>query len=126
MVRITVSCPIYPSEDPAKVRDAVLSIFPDADLREEAGRLSGEASIECFAEAIRKQKILDSARSALFRGRTGDSSVIDLNKQAASVGKVSFTEPGSVLGSIEVTVADDDLEGFIDTVAPVTVDGREV
>ncbi|NLU45595.1 MAG: hypothetical protein GXX87_01425 [Euryarchaeota archaeon] len=126
MVTISVSCPIYPSEDPDKVRDAVLRIFPGMELEETDTRLSGSGSMENFSELIRKQKILDSTRSALFKGKHGAETRLRLNKQAAKVGKISFAEPRSVLGRIEVTVEGDDLETFIDTIAPATVDGKEV
>jgi predicted RNA binding protein with dsRBD fold (UPF0201 family) len=126
MVTISVSCPIYPSEDPDKVRDAVLRIFPGMELEETDTRLSGSGSMENFSELIRKQKILDSTRSALFKGKHGAETRLRLNKQAAKVGKISFAEPRSVLGCIEVTVEGDDLETFIDTIAPATVDGKEV
>ncbi len=49
-----------------------------------------------------------------------------LNKQVATVGKVSFADRNPVLGAIEVFVEDDDLLGLIDRVAPITVDGEEV
>ena len=56
----------------------------------------------------------------------GNSTRMSLNKQVATVGKVSFTDRRPVLGAIEVTVKDDDIEALIDRVAPMTVDGEEV
>ncbi|MDR0523452.1 MAG: hypothetical protein LBG62_03420 [Candidatus Methanoplasma sp.] len=126
MASAEISCPVYPTEDPAKVRDAVMRIFPTADLSEEGGRLSGTADLEAFSKLIRRQKILDSARSSLIRGIRGGRTVVYLNKQVATVGKVSFTDPRPILGAIEVSVADEDIQGLIDRVAPATVDGEEV
>lgn len=51
---------------------------------------------------------------------------MSLNKQVATVGKVSFADRRPVLGAIEVSVEDDGLEQLIDRVAPMTVDGEEV
>ena len=42
------------------------------------------------------------------------------------MGKVSFIEPKAILGTIKVTIEDDDIIGLIDKVAPETVDGEEV
>jgi predicted RNA binding protein with dsRBD fold (UPF0201 family) len=62
----------------------------------------------------------------LFKGVRGNRTTIHLNKQVATVGKVSFTEPRTILGTIEVTIEDEDLELLIDRVAPETVDGEEL
>ena len=49
-----------------------------------------------------------------------------LNKQVAFMGKVSFSEPKAILGTIRVTVDETDILALIDKVAPETVDGEEV
>jgi len=126
MAKVTVTCPVYPSEDPKKVRDAVARIFPGMELNEVGDNLVGEGSLDNFSKLIRKQAILDSTRNMLLKGMRGDRTVIHLNKQVATVGKVSFAESRSILGSIDVSIEDEDLEALIDRVAPVTVDGREV
>ncbi|MDR3206251.1 MAG: hypothetical protein LBT41_04065 [Candidatus Methanoplasma sp.] len=126
MVSVRISCPVNPSEDPEKVRAAVLGIFPGAELETDEKGLSGSADLEMFSRLIRRQKILDGARAMLFKGVRGKSTVIHLNKQVATVGKVSFAEPRAVLGTLEVRIEDDDIEALIDRVAPATEDGREV
>jgi predicted RNA binding protein with dsRBD fold (UPF0201 family) len=127
MVSVTVSCPIYPSEDPQKVRAAVLRIFPDISEEEGVeGKIVGKASLDNFSKIIRKQEILDSTRAMMFKGARDNTTVLHLNKQVATVGKVSFADKHPILGSIDVTVQDDDLEALIDRVAPQTVDGKEV
>lgn len=77
---------------------------------------------------VRKQRILDTARSQLKEGmgRSTKRTRFSLNKQVATVGKISFVNYRIALGTIDVTVEDDDLEGLIDRVTPVTVDGEEV
>jgi len=117
---------VFPSEDPEKVREAILNIFPDASLERVGDEFKGEASANKFHELIRKQKILDSTRSAMFKGVRGKKIVLHLNKQVASVGKISFTEPKTILGTITVTIECEDPEEFIDKMAPRTVDGKEV
>jgi predicted RNA binding protein with dsRBD fold (UPF0201 family) len=124
---VSISCPVFPSEDPEKVRQAVLNIFPDAVLDISEDRISSvSAGMEHFGDRIRKQRILDTARSVLMKGRRGERSCFYLNKQAAFAGKISFVEEKAVLGTIKVTVEAEDITSFIEMLAPNTVDGEEV
>jgi predicted RNA binding protein with dsRBD fold (UPF0201 family) len=80
-----------------------------------------------FGEQIRRQRILDSARSVMLKGRRGEQrSSFNLNKQAAYAGKISFVEEKTVLGTIRVTLEAEDITTFIESLAPQTVDGEEV
>ena len=126
MTAVRISCPVNPSEDEEKVRSAVLSIFPDAELSLNDGRLEGEATLDRFSKAIRRQKILDATRAVMIMNSRGNTTRLSLNKQVATVGKVSFADKRPVLGAIEVTIEDDDRMALIDRVAPITVDGEEV
>ena len=126
MTAVRISCPVNPSEDEEKVRSAVLSIFPDAELSLNDGRLEGEATLDRFSKAIRRQKILDATRAVMIMNSRGNTTRLSLNKQVATVGKVAFADKRPVLGAIEVTIEDDDLMALIDRVAPITVDGEEV
>lgn len=127
MPSIEISCPVFPSEDPDKVRKAMLNIFPDAEIEESEDGLSGKSqSIEHFSRQIRRQKILDTTRSVMIRGKRGDRTRFFMNKQVAFVGKISFCEEKTILGTMKVIVIDDDIDSLIDRVAPVTVDGEEV
>ncbi len=121
-----IFCPVNPSEDPDKVRAAVESIFPDAELERDEKGFFGTATLDTFSKAIRRQRILDAVRGVMLSNRKGSSTRMSLNKQVATVGKVSFADRNPVLGAIEVTVRDDDIEALIDRVAPMTVDGEEV
>ena len=127
MTLVSISCPVKPSEDPEKVRSAILSIFPDAVLEENEDRFSGTApGLDRFSQLIRKQKILDATRAVLIAGIRGNRTRMLLNKQVATVGKISFSDKKPVLGAIEVFVEDEDLVALIDRVSPITVDGEEV
>ncbi len=128
MAKVTVSCPVFPSEDPEKVRAALLKIFPTGVFEIDGERMSGEADLENFSALIRKQRILDTTRSQMLAGmrRNAAKTRFNLNKQVATVGKVSFVDYRTALGTIEVTVEDENLQELIDRVAPVTVDGEEV
>jgi len=127
MLAVSISCPVFPSEDPDRVRQAVLNIFPGTELVLTEGTLSGETdNADHFSEQIRRQRILDSTRSMLVKGRNGDRSTVHLNKQAAYAGKISFTESKTILGTIKVIFSSDDITAFIGSLAPQTVDGEEV
>lgn len=126
MTSVTIECPVNPSEDPDKVAAAIINIFPDAELELDDRGFKGTATINHFSKQIRKQKILDATRGVMLKNRRGDKTWVNLNKQVATVGKVSYTDKNPILGAIEVCIQDDDIEGLIDIVAPVTVDGEEV
>lgn len=127
MTVVTITCPVNPSEDPEKVLAAVKAVFPDADLELGENGYEGTASsLDGFGRLIRRQKILDASRSILLKNMHGNRTHMSLNKQVATVGKVSFADRNPVLGAIEVIVEDDDIELLIDRIAPMTVDGEEV
>lgn len=127
MMTVEITCPVFPSEDPNKVRTAMERIFPDAEITESDDRLIGKTdNLDYFGRQIRKQRILDTARSVMLRGKRGDVTRFFLNKQVAYVGKISFCEEKTILGTMKVVVTDDGLDAVIDRVAPVTVDGEEV
>lgn len=116
-----------PTEDPEKVRAAILNLFPECEISLVQNEVVGKAaSLDRFKTLIRNQKILDSVRKSLLAGVTPGSTVISLNKQAAFVKRVSLSEGRTVLGNMEVTIESEDMERLIDEVAPRTVDGVEV
>ena len=125
---VSIYTSVHPSEDPEKVRSAIEKLFPDAEIFEVDGGFEAQAdNLDRFSKQIRKQKILDTTRSVMNRGRRGTiRTTFYLNKQVAFMGKVSFTEEKAILGSIKVKVEEEDIQALIDTVAPETVDGEEV
>lgn len=125
MVEVAASARCYPTEDAERVSRCLLNIFPDAELREEDGKVTAIAGgLARFKELIRNHRILDSTRAVLLRGMTDDRITFHLNKQAAFVGKISFAEGNAPLGHIEVVIKGNELEALIDDVAPRTVDGE--
>ena len=126
MTSVTIECPVNPSEDEEKVSAAIFKIFPDAELERTEKGFRGTATIDHFSKQIRRQKILDATRGVMLKNRRGEKTWVNLNKQVATVGKISFADKNPVLGAIEVCIEDDDIEGLIDIVAPVTVNGEEV
>ena len=127
MPLVTIRTPLRPTEDPEKVRAAILNLFPESEITTDTNEVVAKtASLERFMTLIRNQKILDSIRSKLVHAMQPGSTVISLNKQAAFVKHVSLSEGKAALGNMEVTIEAEDIERLIDSVAPRTVDGVEV
>lgn len=129
-MKLRVSAEIRVTEDEEKVRRAILNIFPLLGLSSDGKKLLGEsgdvASLQRFRQLLRMQAILDAARAVITRGRKGAKAEFWINKQAAFVGKLSFTDGESPLGPIIVELEAEDIERLIDYIAPRTRGGRPV
>ncbi len=120
MLEVSLRARCFPTEDRERVLRAILLLFPDATLAGD-DTIEGRAkSLDIFAEALRRQRIRDSARSILRKGTSGNSTTFRLNKQVAAIGKVSFSEESHALGDIEVKIVSDDIIRVIDKIAPDT------
>ncbi|GAB3033040.1 RNA-binding domain-containing protein [Natronobiforma cellulositropha] len=129
-VDVEITAPVYDTEVTARVADAVVNLFPNADLEEGPGEIRASAhSLDHFSEALHRQEILDTARSEFFTNRAGESFRFALKKGAAFEGRVNFAVgEEDELGEIEVrvTVHEPTLEAYVDHVAPPTEDGRPI
>ena len=120
MVTIRVRAPCHGTESLAKVKIAILNLFPDASFTREDDEVEADApTFRTLREKIRTQKIRDAARGALRQGVDGDSLRFTLNKQAAYAGRVSFAA-NSPLGDLEVVIQGEDPEAIIDELAEST------
>lgn len=121
MLRVRVETPCHPTENPAKVRVALLNLFPDLVFEREDELVVGStASLDRLRELIRTQRIRDTARGQFIAGRHANRTRIVLSKQAAFVSAVNFAA-GSPLGDILVELESDELSAVIDYVAESTV-----
>lgn len=130
MLRLRVEAPVKPTESRAKVEEGIKKIFPALKLRPTGNLVVGESrrpeALERLHQKLRLQAIRDSARKVLRDQREGNRLHFMLNKQAATVSKVSFTDGDSPLGPITVTIESSDLERVIDYLAPRTREGKPV
>lgn len=123
-IDVTVTAPINPTEVEDRVVRAVETIFPTADITTERDRVVAEVhTVEEFADRLREQRILDTARSRLHASRRGDTIEFALKKQAAFHGTVNFSvgnpdELGDL--TVAITVHEPDVETFIEYLAPPT------
>lgn len=126
MVEILLRTRCYPTEDRQRIVRAMTNLFPDVKVTG-TDELEGIShSADAFAEQLVRQRIRDAARAVLRRGVAGNSTSFHLNKQVATVGKISFAEEEHPLGDIRVEISADDIHALIDKIAPSTrgVDGR--
>jgi predicted RNA binding protein with dsRBD fold (UPF0201 family) len=126
MVEIRLRTHCYPTEDRERIVAAMSSLFPDVEVSGIEHLEGVSHSLEVFAEQLKRQRTRDAARAVMRRGLRDDTVSFRLNKQVATVGKVSFSEEEHPLGDIEVEISAEDISGMIDMVAPSTkaVGGR--
>lgn len=128
-VEVFIETYVHPTEDEEKVKKAVKNIFPDAEIKILDGKLMAKAKdLKKFRELLRIQKILDTARSEIVRGRRGSEVTIYLNKQAATVSKVNFADEDAVLSPLKVRfrLMNVPFNRFLDYIAPETRGGKIV
>lgn len=123
-IDIQITAPLNPTERRDRVTEAIENLFPTADIDERHGELVGEAhSLDRFAERLREQAIVDSAREVFLENQEGDTVVFDLKKQAAYEGIVNFAVGNpDELGEIHVRVRVEEpgVAEFIEYIAPKT------
>ena len=115
-VKVTARC--FPTEDRAKVVDAIVRLFPDFVPEGDDPIVGVAHSTEQFAELLKRQRIRSAARAVMRRNMSGNTINFVLNKQVATTGKVSFSEEKHALGDLDVTMTSDDIERLIDEIAP--------
>ncbi len=159
VLSIHASVTLYPTEEKELVLQALKNIFlvDDDHVHEEISKeiinleeedamhvefetihlyfqengAAGASVMKRIHELVRKEYIVESARSVLRksrRTRPDGTCLIEtgLHKQAASKGRVHFADPGeSPLGPISLAISgtNEEIEKFIDWLTPPTKDG---
>lgn len=114
MLTVRVRAPVKATEAPERVVEAVLNLFPDADVEVRDHEVVAEApDLEGLREAVRRHQIPDTAREVMLRGRRGDRADFALGKQAAYAQRPHFGAGHSPLGDLEVTVTAEDEEALL-------------
>jgi len=118
--KIEMSCPLNPSEDPAKVEKAIANIFPYSIIKYENFTMLAQSkelrSFEKIYETIHTNQSQKTYSRNLENNLENDTTWFFLNKQAAFVEKVAICdEPEeSPLGPIKVTLTSSNIDGIID------------
>ncbi len=130
-VSVQVEVDINPTESEDKVKRAVENMFGNLETEIKpltqgrkllVGQEKGIDALTKLQNILRRERIRDAARGALYDGLGEKSIVFYLNKQVAYVGHASFSKPvgESPLGSIKVEVHCANPRELIDWLAPRT------
>ena len=103
---------IQPTEDPLKVKNAVMNLFGDVALRIDneviTATLEGIEALRELRIRIARDRIRDTMRTVLTRWTREDELSFGLNKQAAYAGHASLSlESEDPMGPIQVNVKGD-------------------
>ena len=116
---IQVFCEINPSEDPSKVKTAVLNIFPDLKISISDELLIGKSNdigtLSNISESIHTKNTKNTYQRILKKNSNENSTWFYLNKQAAFVSTVALCSESneSPLGPIKVVLEGNDIENII-------------
>ena len=117
--KVQVSCQINPSEDPSKVKTAVLNIFPNLEISITDELLIGKSNdigiLSNISESIHTKNTKNTYQRILTKNSNENSTWFYLNKQAAFVSKVALCNESdeSPLGPIKVVLEANDIENLI-------------
>ncbi len=116
MLKISIATSIFPTEDTERVNNAVMNLFPDANIEIESDKLIAVCdNLDYLVQGIAKQKIRDSTRR-YFMGQIKEPGLVfHINKQAALMGKINFTDGKSIMGDIEVSISTDNPDELIES-----------
>jgi len=123
-IEVSICSSVRPTERVEKVVTAIENIFPGLimDIRtDRVEAYNGPDALKTLHELLRKQQILDTARSVMQRGLVGETIQFQMSKQAALMGFVSFPPEEEPLGSLHVQITGG--QRVIDWLAPETENG---
>ena len=147
-VSVEFWAPVYTTENPDSVKKAVSHLLnsgfskseeifveltpADMDHIKTAAYFHGDlTSLSGIHYLIRREKIIDTAKSAFLDGLSEDEckTTVLLNKQAAFMKHLSFPADVEPLGSVELTIeteTSEALQKVLDWLTPPTKDGVPV
>ena len=122
--KLKVLAEVKSTEDPEKVKNSILNIFPDIKVEEKDNEIIGfseeEDDLSRFIELVYSEAIRDSVNMVLKEGTQGAKISFSMNKQAAFAGMVNLSRV-SPLGPIKVKIYVDDPYEYIDKIVPKTM-----
>ncbi|MBU7046547.1 MAG: hypothetical protein HXS54_08930 [Theionarchaea archaeon] len=124
-MNIEISVLVHPTESKSKVEKALKTLFPTMEFTLSGGQYTGKsrdvACLNHFKELLEMQRIRDTANTILKRSLCNDNLLFHLNKQAAFVGKVNFSEK-CPLDPITVSIRGKNLINLISNISPRTTE----
>lgn len=136
-MKITVWAEVNPSEDPEKVKKAILNVFNPSSIKIEKigdktyiiATSSSYYGLIKIQNLIKKQGIEDSARMIFIKSITNENKLVfHVHKQAAYIGVLTFVTitKESPLGPITFIIETDNIRQLIDWLAPRTIKGQRI
>jgi len=129
-VTVHVEADVNPTEYEEKVKKALWNLFGDLPMQSKpvhkgnvlTAETKGLETLSTLRNVLRRDRIRDASRKALYAGLNEEGVTFYLNKQVAFVGHVSFSEAmaESPLGPIKVSVQCENPRELIDWLAPRT------
>lgn len=90
-----IICRVFPTEDEEKVRAAIRTFFPEAELERRGEYIYGEAhSLDTLLDAIGREGIAARALKVMQRCKKHSAITFPLSREAATAGKISFGTEG--------------------------------
>ena len=117
--KIQVSCKINLSEDPLKVKIAILNVFPELEIflndQQLIGKSNDTSSLSNISQSIHTKNTKNTYQRILKKNSNENSTWFYLNKQAAFVNIVALCSESdeSPLGPIKVVLEGNDIENII-------------
>lgn len=118
--KIEIFSSVNPSEDPSKVKSAILNIFPDCKITIEKYSIKGDSndlnSLEKIYDSIHSMQFQRIYQRRLEKNLENNSTWFYLNKQAAFAEKIAICEEAdeSPLGPIKVILTSTQIDQIID------------
>jgi len=129
-ISVHIEVEVNPTESEEKVKRAVENIFGNIQTNVQpiykgailTAETKGLEALTKLYNLLRRERIRDAARGALFEGLSGKTINFCLNKQVAFVGHISFSweVAESPLGPIKVKIQCENPRELIDWLAPKT------
>lgn len=116
---IHVSAQIHPSEDPEKIKSAILNILPFIDFIINENMIHGYSkdihSLGKIHESIQSKQTNSAYKRQLQNNSNDNQTWFYLNKQAAFVDNIALCkeEDESPLGPIQINIDSDDIHSLI-------------
>lgn len=111
MIEMRIETEVKSTEDPEKLKKAILNVFPDSepDFNEEKQIIKGEADFETFWNRAAEQRIREAILEVLKENKRDGETRIGISKTAAFSGKLA-TDVGSSLGQIKLEISWEEIE----------------
>lgn len=134
-----MTCPVFPTESPHLVNEAVKSILGRIDTEQTAesektyvvGSTRDSSALGPLRQAIHDKRIIDAVRTRLQANWNGSTTFVRFDKQAASKGRVRLIDDavekpplGSIILELSFDKSENEFSEFLNWFVPPTQDGH--